>query len=106
MSDNQNVLSMKCPNCGGTVFFTSSKIATHCSFCGSALPDLKDYVVESAKLNIEQKRHAMQIETIDKETKKQRIMSSAKLIPMIIVGTLAFIYFLIIIVGLSTTFGD
>ncbi len=36
-ASNEQVLSYKCPACGGTIVFTANHIATRCSFCGAVL---------------------------------------------------------------------
>lgn len=72
------MLSIKCPNCGGTVQFDENHIATFCSFCGSHLPDMTEYVKKSADLEIEQKRHRMVIETLDKDIERQQIKNSGE----------------------------
>ena len=66
------MLSVKCPSCGGTVQFDESHIATFCSFCGSHLPDMTDYVKKAAELDIKQKQHIIDMETMDKEAEHKR----------------------------------
>lgn len=67
------MLSMKCPNCGGTVQFDEKHIATFCSFCGSHLPDMSDYVRKTLDLDIKQKYHEMDMQTADKEIRKEKV---------------------------------
>ena len=69
------LFSIRCPNCGGTVIFDKDHVATFCSFCGTHLPDMTEYVKRSIDLEIEQKQHSMNIETIDKEIKKEKVKS-------------------------------
>ena len=88
------MLSIKCPSCGGTVQFDEQHIATFCSFCGSHLPDMTDYVKKVAELELEKKQHIIDMETMEKELKKERIKNSpekSRLIALIIVTTPIFI---------------
>lgn len=63
------MLSMKCPSCGATISFDENNISTFCSFCGAHLPVMTDYVKKAADLDIRQKQHAIDMETMDKEAK-------------------------------------
>ena len=101
MPNNQQVLSTKCPNCGGTIYFTADKIATHCSFCGSYIPEMQNYVNESIKLNFEQQRHAMNMEVKDKEERKQKREYNAKMIPKIFALVIGLVYFIFLFFVLS-----
>lgn len=67
------MLSIKCPTCGGTVQFDESHIATFCSFCGAHLPDMTDYVKKAAELDIQQRQHAMDMETMEKEAARRHM---------------------------------
>lgn len=76
------MLSIKCPNCGGTVRFDESHIATICCFCGSHLPEMTDYVKKSANLKIQQQQHAMDMETIAREAEKKRLEDQREILKL------------------------
>ena len=91
------MLSIKCPNCGGTVQFDEQHIATFCSFCGSHLPDMTNYVEEAIKINQERERHQMEMEKLDKKMKREKrenISDFIASIPVIIL-VIAFLYLMI-----------
>ncbi len=73
------MLSLKCPNCGGVVFFTEENIATHCSFCGTPLPDMKDYVVKAAEMQLKEKEHKMEVETINLDTNREKVRNQSNI---------------------------
>lgn len=70
------ILSYKCPSCGGTVLFDSDHIATYCTFCKAHFPDLTNFVLKAAELELDKTQHAMEMETADKEIRKEQIKAS------------------------------
>lgn len=92
------MLSIKCPNCGSTVKFDENHIATFCSFCGSHLPDMTEYVKKASQLEIEKTQHQMTIETIDKDIERQRVTGKVNNTYMIIklaIGAPLIIFFFV-----------
>ena len=70
------MLSAKCPTCGGTNIFDEKKqIPTYCSFCGGHLPDMTKFVQESLQLGLDKQRYTMEINKMDKEIKRAKVMS-------------------------------
>ncbi len=93
------MLSLKCPNCGGVVFFTEENIATHCSFCGTPLPDMKDYVVKAAEMQLKEKEHKMEVEKINLDTRRiQRRNRALRIVAIEL--TVAFLTILVIFGGI------
>jgi len=74
------MLSVHCPNCGGTNIFDETKsIPTYCGFCSAHLPDMTQFVKDSLKveanrkqLDLDRQRHDMEIETLNKQIKKEK----------------------------------
>lgn len=80
------MLSIHCPSCGGTNIFDETKqIPTYCAFCSAHLPDMTKFVQDSLKLGLDTKRHTMQLETMDKEIKKERVKTSTEKLRLIII---------------------
>ena len=82
------MLSIHCPNCGGTSVFDETKdIPTYCTFCGAHFQNMDHFVEESLRLGlhkqalnldrevlkIDRQRHDMDMERINKEIKKERV---------------------------------
>ena len=96
------MLSVHCPNCGGTnIFDETKKIPTFCGFCGAHLPDMTQFVKDSLKieanrkqLDLDRQRHAMEIETLDKQIKKEKTNNSGTIFGyiVIILGLLFFFW--------------
>lgn len=76
-TNETQTLSFQCPHCGASIKFDSAHIATFCSFCGTHLPDLTDYVKNTIALGIEKEKHVMAMETADKEIRREQIKSKA-----------------------------
>lgn len=68
-------LSINCSKCGATNKFDQESIPTFCSFCGAALPNMLPYVEDAIKITLERQRHEMQMESADKDIKKEQIRS-------------------------------
>ena len=100
------MLSIKCPNCGGTVQFDEQHIATFCSFCGSHLPDMTEYVKKAAELEIEKKQHHMTIETLDKDIERQqirgRVNNTSMIIKAVICVPLIILFFILLYKAISS----
>lgn len=90
------MLSVHCPNCGGTNIFDETKqIPTYCAFCAAHLPDMTTFVQESLKLGLDKQHHQMELEKMDKEIKKERVDTSLdklKIIAIIVVSIIIFGY--------------
>lgn len=97
------MLSIHCPSCGASIIFDESKqIPTFCSFCGAHLPDMTNYVQEALKLkldkeflNLDEQRHSMEMETINRQIQKEKIVRSKNPFEYI----LAFMALLIVILA-------
>jgi uncharacterized Zn finger protein (UPF0148 family) len=64
-------LGAKCSNCGAAVPPSiDGHVIAHCPYCGNALPDMKPFIEEAARLRQEHQRHQMQLETMDREMQK------------------------------------
>ena len=73
------MLSVHCPKCSGTNIFDETKqIPTYCAFCGAHLPDMTTFVQESLKLGLDKQHHSMDLEKMDKEIKKERVLNSGQ----------------------------
>lgn len=92
------MLSVHCPNCGGTNIFDETKqIPTYCAFCASHLPDMTEFVQESLKLSLDKQHHKMDMEKMDKEIKKERIESSTHKIIFLILFVFIIIFGIIMV---------
>lgn len=90
-------LSINCSRCGATNKFDQEHIPTFCSFCGAALPDMKPYVQDAIKITLERQRHAMDMETMDKEIRKEKVKGRGNLhftIQLLIVAAIVIGYFI------------
>ena len=78
------MLSIHCPNCGGTNIFDETKnIPTYCGFCSAHLPDMTEFVkksldlkVDEQYLDLDRQRHNMEMETMEKQIKKSKATKS------------------------------
>ena len=96
------MLSVQCPKCGGTNIFDESKqIPTYCAFCASHLPDMTTFVKESLKLNLEKQHHAMELEKMNKEIKRERVSTSVDKIKLFAIILMIIIWGYIMIKILS-----
>ena len=90
------MLSVQCPKCGSTNIFDETKqVPTYCAFCAAHLPDMTTFVKESLKLGLDKQYHAMELERMDKEIKKERVDTSLdklKIIAIIVLGVIIFGY--------------
>ena len=51
------MLSVHCPNCGGTNIFDETKaIPTYCGFCNAHLPDMTEFVKGSLNVEVDKKQ--------------------------------------------------
>lgn len=94
------MLSVNCPNCGGTNIFDEKKqVPAYCSFCGSHLPEMTTFVKEALKLGLDKQYHNMDMEKMDKEIKKVRVQNSSTKLGMfaIILSIIALIFILVMI---------
>lgn len=101
------MLSAKCPNCNGTIKFDSEHVVTFCPFCGSHIDNMTDFVKQAIDLSLEEKRHNMQIETIEKDIKREQVKGTITNIPLIIkliVGLPTIILFFILLLKLINLF--
>ena len=48
------LLSLKCHNCGATVYFDNNEVVTCCSHCGAHLKEMTEYTLKAVDLNIKQ----------------------------------------------------
>lgn len=48
------LLSLKCHNCGATVYFDNNEVVTRCSHCGAHLKEMTEYTLKAVDLNIKQ----------------------------------------------------
>lgn len=96
------MLSIKCPNCGGTVQFDENHIITFCSFCGSQLPDMSSYVEQAMKLSVEEKRHNMEMQKMEKQMKRDALDNKLDAIGLVlkIIGVGIFMFFFFKIMSL------
>ena len=64
-------LGAKCSNCGAAVPPSiDGHVVAHCPYCGNALPDMKPFIEEAARIRQEYQRHQMQLEAMDREMQK------------------------------------
>lgn len=64
-------LGAKCANCGAAVPPSiDGHVVAHCPYCGNALPDMKPFIEEAARIRQEYQRHQMQLESMDREMQK------------------------------------
>ena len=99
------MLSIKCPNCGSTIKFEENHIATFCSFCGSHLPDMTEYVKKASQLELEKNQHRMEIETIDKDIERQRVIGKVNntyMIIKLVIGVPLMIAFFVLLFKLAS----
>ena len=67
------MLSLKCPYCGGSLYFEKEHPMTFCPYCGSHLPDMTQYVQKAVNFEFVKQEHAMHMESEDKEIKKTKV---------------------------------
>lgn len=67
------MLSLKCPYCGGSLYFEKEHPMTFCPYCGSHLPDMTQYVQNAVNFEFVKQEHAMHMESEDKEIKKTKV---------------------------------
>ena len=113
------IVSMKCPNCGGTVKITDNQNACICPYCDSALTidDGKFHIVDEAKIKeIEfekqkyqdrQKKEGERKERREAWRKKCRQWVLIELVLFLITFILAFIFrryfsYILLYIGMST----
>ena len=77
------MLSIKCPNCGGTVQFDEQHIATFCSFCGSHLPGMEEYTKKAGELEIQIKQHEMEMKRLKVKERNQKLENLSDFIAML-----------------------
>ena len=64
-------LSAKCSNCGAVIPPSiEGRVIAHCPYCGNALPDMKPFIEEAARIRQAQHRHDMELEAMDREIQK------------------------------------
>lgn len=87
------VLSLKCHNCGATVYFDSESPATHCSHCGAHLKEMTDYTITAAHLTLKQKSADIDVnrERGISDARSRRDQSRAKSIALVYLAALAFV---------------
>lgn len=95
------MLSLKCPYCGGSLYFEKDHPMSFCPYCGSHLPDMTQYVQKAVDFEFVKQEHAMHMESEDKAIRKTKVAGTfnnisaiIKLI-MLIVITLPFILLII-----------
>lgn len=103
------MLSLKCPYCGGSLYFEKEHPMTFCPYCGSHLPDMTQYVQNAVNFEFVKQEHQMNMESMDKQIKRDKINSVIKtgtnivelvrLIGFLIVGGMT-VYFFISLIGL------
>lgn len=99
------MLSVHCPNCGGTNIFDETKqIPTYCGFCSAHLPDMTTFVQESLKLGLDKQHHQMDLEKMDKQIKRERVNTSTTKLKIIVVGVMFVLWAIIMIMILNRAF--
>jgi len=67
------MLSLKCPHCGGTIYFEKEDPISFCQFCGSHLTNMDGYVSKAVEFEFTKQEHNMNMETMEKEIKQSKI---------------------------------
>lgn len=94
------MLSLKCPYCGGSLYFEKEYPMTFCPYCGSHLPDMTQYVQNAVNFEFVKQEHVMHMESEDKEIKKTKvkgIFSNLELILTLVICLLIMLPFLMLI---------
>lgn len=101
------ILSLKCHNCGATVYFDSNEIVTCCSHCGGHLKEMTEYTIKAADLNIKQQSANIDVnrERGIAEAHTKEIKTKTRSVTIILVIFLvSFLLFLLFVLILSNRF--
>ena len=90
------MLSIHCPNCGGTNIFDETKnIPTYCGFCSAHLPDMTEFVKGS--LNVEVDKKQLQVDEQRTKLYERRMKAANKPdIGLIIFGVILLIVVIVV----------
>ena len=94
------ILSLKCHNCGATVYFDNNDIITRCSHCGAHLKEMTEYTLKAADLNIKQQSANIDVgrEQGITEARSKEMRSRAKSMVFAMVGCFGTIILFVLLI--------